>query len=136
MSWLSSHPRPYELLRPSSFGGRGRWLGDSLLALALVLRSGLTGELILQSAIWTNTELARGRDDAKQILAAARIMRSVFIVVADMNGDAVPDIDVLLPGDGRDITRLRGLRDAQGLRWVAPAIARGTLLPRSAPSGH
>ncbi|WP_157999702.1 hypothetical protein, partial [Allomesorhizobium alhagi] len=70
---------------------------------------------------YANTELARGRDITKQVLAAARIMRSAPILVADMNGDEVPDIGVLLPGDGRDITHLRGLRDAEGLRWVAPA---------------
>ncbi len=65
-----------------------------------------------------DTELARGRDETKKILAAARIMRSAPIAVADVDGDAVLDIGVLLPGNGYDITLLRGTDQGSGLIWA------------------
>lgn len=67
-------------------------------------------------------ELARGRDDAKRDILAARIIRSAAVAVADIDAldaeNSVEDIAFFYPQDGRAPTVLKGHRTDSGIAWA------------------
>ncbi|EHK52280.1 hypothetical protein [Allomesorhizobium alhagi] len=69
---------------------------------------------------WDAREMARGRDNGKGDVLAARIMRAAPVVVADIDGqygDAIEDIAFFYRKDGRDVVLLKGVATPSGKEW-------------------
>lgn len=66
-------------------------------------------------------EMARGRNEEERSNAAARVMRSAPLAVADMNSDGIPDIGFLYRSGGRDMVFLRGARTDGRIIWEPDA---------------